>query len=127
MDYPTLKLIHVSCVTLSAIGFLLRGVSALYDARRARHAAVRATAHTIDTVLLASALAMAWQLGPSAWSMPWLQAKLGLLILYIGLGFVAMSQRPALRVRVLAFGLACLTYLAIVASALSKLPLGLSI
>lgn len=126
MDYVTLKLIHQGCAAASATGFLIRAYSSLAKAHAPRPGRfARIAPHLVDTVLLGTALAMTWHLGAAALKFPWLQTKLVLLLAYIALGSIALSPRRSRRTRTRAFFLACMVFLGIVASAISKHPLGL--
>ena len=124
MGYGTLKAVHIACAILSVGGFAARGAlmlrgSALLDARF-----VRIAPHIVDTVLLASAVALAWQSGQYPFAQNWLTAKLLALVAYIGLGTVALKRGRSRRVRAGAFVLALATALYIVTVALARSPLG---
>lgn len=95
MDYATLKLIHVSTVALSFVGFTARGLGLLCGAAWVRHRAMRVLPHVIDTLLLLSALGMLWIMRLPPWATPWLRAKIIGLILYIVLGRLALRRAPA--------------------------------
>jgi uncharacterized membrane protein SirB2 len=125
MDYAALKLVHQSAVVLSVGGFVVRGVAAFMDARWLRSRAARTLPHGVDTLLLASALGLAWmaQLNPLA--TPWLMAKIVGLLLYIGFGMVALRPGVPRGVRVAAFLAALLCFSQIVAIAIGKSPAGL--
>lgn len=84
-----LKTLHVSFVALSYTLFFLRGVWMLRDSPVMRQRWVKIAPHTVDTLLLASAITLAWHLGISPLTHPWLMAKIVALLGYIGLGFVA--------------------------------------
>ena len=124
MDYATLKLIHQGAVALSFAGFFARGIAALRKAAWVRGRAARTLPHLVDTVLLASAIALAWMLRLSPLAAPWLLAKIIGLVLYIGLGMLALKPGRHAAVRVTAFGAALLTFLYIVSVAISKNPAG---
>jgi len=128
MDYSSLKSIHVACVILSGAGFLLRAAISL---RNPSHPLLRGRArmvpHLIDSALLASALAMAWMLGAQVFSMPWLQTKLVLLPCYVVLGSRVLSPRRGPTDRRISLLLAVSAFAGIVASALTKHPLGLAV
>ena len=94
MAYATLKLIHVSAVAISFLGFAARGLGVLSDAAWVRHRLARTLPHLVDTVLLLSAVGMLWVMRLAPWALPWLRAKLIGLIIYIALGVIAL--RPAL-------------------------------
>lgn len=93
MAYATLKLIHMSAVAITFVGFAARGLGVLSGAAWVRHRITRTLPHVIDTVLLLSAVGMLWVSRLSPWALPWLRAKLVGLIIYIALGVIAL--RPA--------------------------------
>lgn len=122
MEYVALKQIHVACVALSWAGFFLRGLwmmraSPLLDARW-----VRVAPHAVDTVLLASAIALAVMLRQYPFVHGWLTAKVIGLVLYIALGMVALRRGPTRRARIAAWVAAQLVLGYVVAVALTKNP-----
>lgn len=125
MDYATLKLVHQSAVTLSIIGFFARGWGSLAGAAWVRGHAARTLPHVVDTVLLGSAVGLAWLLQLNPLSTPWLAAKIIGLLAYIGLGMVALrpQRRPAQRT--IAWVAALLCFAQIVAVAITKRASGL--
>jgi uncharacterized membrane protein SirB2 len=130
MAYAILKLIHVSAVAISFLGFAARGLGALSDASWVRHRLTRTLPHLIDTVLLLSAVGMLWVIRLSPWALPWLRAKLVGLIIYIALGVIALRPVPAGRtarsrtLRLIAWIGALAAFGYIVSVALTKSPLG---
>ena len=110
MDYAALKLLHQGTVVLSITGFVARGLGSFAGAAWVRSRAARTLPHAVDTVLLLSALALAWKLRLTPGAAPWLVAKIAGLLLYIVLGMLALRPgRPlALRVGRLAGGAAVL-------------------
>lgn len=90
--YPTLKLFHLCCVTLTGAGFLLRGWWMLREDARLRHRLTRTLPHVVDTGLLASGIGMALVLQQYPFVAPWLTAKLLALLAYIVLGSVALKR-----------------------------------
>lgn len=121
--YAALKLVHVGAVVLSGAGFVMRYALAGRGVRPSG-ALVRVAPHVVDTVLLASALALAWIGGFNPLRVPWLEAKLAGLVLYILLGTIALKRGRTSRGRAAAFASALLVYGYIVAVALTKSPLG---
>ena len=83
---------------------------------------VKIAPHCIDTLLLASAIAMAvkWRLSPL--EQPWLAAKIFALLIYIALGTVALKRGKTLTIRLIAFAAALLTFAYIVGAAITKSP-----
>lgn len=123
MSYLILKHLHVTCVVLSGLGFCLRGWWMLRESRLRQHRLTRILPHIVDTLLLGSALTMAWMSGQYPFVEGWLTAKLCGLLAYILLGMMALKRgrTPAIRARY--FGLALLAYAYIVSVALTRNPL----
>lgn len=120
MDYLLLKLTHVTCVVLSYGGFLLRGVWMIRDSRMLERRWVRVLPHVVDTVLLASAIALSVMLKQYPLAEPWLTAKVAGLVLYIGLGMVALRFGTTRSIRTGAWIAAQAVFLYIVAVALTR-------
>ncbi|HJV67636.1 SirB2 family protein [Ideonella sp.] len=124
MDYFVVKTIHQSAVALSITGFFARGLGALMGARWVTSRAAKTLPHLVDTVLLLSALTLAWLLRLHPGNAPWLLAKVIGLLVYIGLGMVALKPQRPVPVRAAAWLGALATFGWIVSVALSKRPLG---
>jgi uncharacterized membrane protein SirB2 len=120
---PLIKQWHIAFALLSLSGFFLRGVLMLRRSAWLQHGLVRRLPHVIDSALFLLGLTLLW-LGP--WSLahtPWLQAKLLALLLYIGLGFVALHRgRFSHRTRIIAWCAALLVFAYMLAVAFSKQP-----
>ena len=121
--YAALKLLHVSAVVLSGLGFVIRYALSVAQPLPAS-ALVRVVPHVVDTVLLGSALSLAWVGGFHPLRVPWLEAKLVGLVLYILIGTIALKRGRSARIRATAFSAALLAYVYIVTVALTKSPLG---
>jgi len=122
--FEGLKSTHIICAVLSIGGFSLRGYwmfrgNALLERRMAK-----TLPHIIDTLLLGSAVGMLviWQTSP--FSMSWLTAKVIALLLYIGLGMVALRFGRTRQVRIVAWLSALFVAAYIVSVALAKSALG---
>ena len=124
MDYGALKLIHQSAAAISVAGFFARGLGVLGDAAWVRTRAAKTLPHIVDTVLIVSAIALAWILRLSPTSVPWLAAKIIGLLLYIALGMVALRFGRSKGVRATAWVAALLTFGYIVSVAITKDPQG---
>ena len=124
MSYSLLKLVHISCVLLSGLGFGLRGVLMLTEAPQLQSRWARTLPHLIDTVLLTSAVALAIRLGQYPFTAAWLTAKLFALIAYIVLGSIALRRGRSKAQRALALLLAMLTFAYIVSVAVHHHPAG---
>ena len=124
MDYGTLKTVHQIAVALSGAGFFARGLASLLGAAWVRSRLARTLPHIVDTVLLGSALLLAWMLRLTPGSAPWLTAKIVGLLVYIGLGIVALRPGRAPAVRGVAWVAALATFAWIVTVSVTKNPLG---
>ncbi|MBX3645844.1 MAG: SirB2 family protein [Rubrivivax sp.] len=124
MDYGAWKLLHQTTVAISISGFVLRGAASFAGAAWPRKRVARTLPHLVDTLLLLSAVMLAWMLQLSPLAAPWLAAKIAGLLLYIALGMVALRPGRPLPVRVGAWLAALLVFGWIVSVALTKDPLG---
>src|SRR5690606_3356805 len=110
----------VTCVVLSAAGFLLRGSWMLSGSDLLRHRLTRVLPHVVDTLLLGSAIVLAVTIGQYPFEAGWVTAKVIGLLAYILLGTIALKRGRTLSVRLAAFVAAILTYAWIVSVALTK-------
>ena len=117
-----LKHIHVTCVALSYSLFFLRGVWMLRDSPLQQRRWVRIAPHTVDSVLLASAIALAWQLGISPLTHLWLATKIAALLLYIVIGTVALKRGRTKPIRLIAWLAAQAVFFYIVSVAVTHDP-----
>jgi len=123
MSYLALKHLHVACVVLSGLGFSLRGWWMLNDSPRLKARLVRVAPHVIDSLLLGSALVMAWQSSQYPFAHSWLTAKFFGLLAYILCGTMALKRARTKSRRVVFLVLALLAYAYIVGVALTRNPL----
>jgi uncharacterized membrane protein SirB2 len=124
VDYLLLKQVHVACAALSVVGFALRGALMLRDSVLLKSRLARVAPHVVDTLLLASAIALSWQSGQYPFAQSWLTAKLLALVAYIVLGTVALKRGRSKNVRTVAFYLALFVVLYIVSVAVTRDPAG---
>ncbi|MDT8383652.1 MAG: SirB2 family protein [Gammaproteobacteria bacterium] len=117
------KQLHVACAAVSGVGFFLRGVLMLRGSPLLRMPLLKIAPHVVDTLLLLSAILLAAQWGWAALGLPWLQAKIIALLLYIGLGMVALRRGKTRAVRGWAWLGALAVFGYIVAVALTRTPL----
>jgi uncharacterized membrane protein SirB2 len=120
MDYNDVKLVHMSAVSISFAGFFARGIGMLGDAAWVRHRLAKTLPHVVDTVLIVSAIWLAWMLGQGPPNAPWITAKIVGLLAYIALGMVALRFGRTKGVRAAAWVLALLTFGYIVSVAITK-------
>ena len=122
--YHLTKVVHEFCALASVSLFVLRGVWMLRDSPQCARRWVKILPHGIDTLLLASAIALTLMLHQYPLTHVWLSAKLLALLVYIGLGLVALRLGNTKRVRAVAWIAALLVFGYIVSVALSHDPLG---
>ncbi len=123
MDYAVLKAVHVSCVEATFVLFFGRGVLMLKDSPLLQSRLLRIAPHVIDTLLLTSAIWMAAASRQYPFVEGWLTAKLIGLVVYVGLGTIALTRGRTRRGRAIAWVLALLVFGYIVSVALTRSPL----
>jgi uncharacterized membrane protein SirB2 len=123
LDYSTLKHFHMGCAGVSGSLFLLRGVWMLRSSALLQQRWVRIAPHLVDTLLLASAVALSVWSGQNPLTRTWMSAKLIALLGYILLGAIALRYGRTRRSRLCAFIGALALFGYIVAVALTKQPL----
>lgn len=119
MDYLALKAVHVGCVMTSYVLFMVRGVWMLRASVMLQKRWVRTLPHAVDTLLLASALALAVMSRQYPFVAGWLTTKILALLVYIGLGMVAMRFGVTRGIRMAAWLAAQIVFFYIVAVALT--------
>lgn len=122
MSYTVLKLIHVSSVILSYLLFLTRGIWMIRSSAQLQQRWVKIMPHVIDTVLLTSAITLAILMQQNPLVDSWLTAKVAGLLLYIGLGMVALRFGKTNTIKVSAWIMAQIVFFYIVLVALTKNP-----
>ena len=120
MDYTSIKYLHITMATLSGSLFLLRGIWMLRESSLLAQRWVRIVPHVVDTLLLASALTMVIWSEQYPFVQSWLTAKVLALIVYIGLGAIALKYGKTKTVRVCALVSALTVILYIAAVAVTK-------
>ncbi len=122
--YWEIKHLHVLCVVLSGTGFVLQGILMMLRSPWLDHRVTRRLPHVIDTVLLASAIALATLSAQYPFASPWVTAKVLGLFVYIPLGAIALRRGRTLRIRMVAFFAAVASFAWIVSVALTRNPAG---
>lgn len=122
MSYAALKMIHIASVAISYLLFSLRSVWMMRGSAALQQRWVKITPHVVDTVLLTSAIALAIMIQQDPIANSWLSAKVAGLLLYIGLGMVALRFGKTRKARISAWIAAQIVFLYIVLVALSKNP-----
>ena len=90
---------HVTAAITSGSLFLLRGIAVSWGSPWGMIAPVRYLSYTIDVVLLTAALLLLAILPSSVYSNGWLWLKLALLVVYIGLGTLALKRGRTAAIR----------------------------
>lgn len=122
MDYALLKMVHVGSVILSFSLFFFRGIWLIQDSENLRQRWVKILPHINDTVLLVSAILLAIAIQQNPLEHAWLTAKISGLLVYIGLGMVAMRFGKTRKTRITAWVAALFVFAYIVLVALTKSP-----
>ncbi len=122
MNYELIKMIHVGSVVLSYLLFTLRGFWVISQSPLLQKRWVKIMPHVIDTALLVSAIILAVYIQQSPLQDSWLTAKVAGLLVYIGLGMVAMRFGKTRQIRIAAWVAAETVFFYIVLVALTKSP-----
>ncbi len=88
--YPQIRLAHIAFVAASGTLFTARAIATVAGAHWSASKAARRASWLIDTGLLAAALLLLYVLQLNPFVVPWLAAKITLLLVYIGLGTMAL-------------------------------------
>lgn len=118
--YPWVRALHVGCAVLTIAGFAARGLLMLRQSPWLGHRFVRVAPHVVDTVLLGSAVWLAWFLGQVPFVNGWITAKVLALLAYIVFGAIALKRGRTKRVRAAAFAAALASVAYIVWVALTR-------
>ena len=104
--YPMLKQLHIILALISVLLFIYRWVLSFGDRHRLQRRWLKVAPHVNDTLLLLTGIVMMETLQMSLGQRPWLMVKLIALVLYIGLGVMAIKRQS--QGQKLAAGLAAL-------------------
>ena len=124
--YPLIKNVHLLTVAITIFMFVLRFYWLRSGSAMLSRRLVRILPHANDTLLLLTgvSLVMINHFYPFTPQGSWLTEKLLGVIIYIALGFVALSRRPRTdRTRWIAFLVALIALVLVIKLALSKMPL----
>lgn len=123
--YFSLRSIHIGCAALTIALFFARGLLMIAGSPLFQRRAMRILPVVIDTVLLASAIALTVTIHQYPFTTPWLTAKVVLLLLYIVLGSIALRRGRTRSIRIAAFVAALATVAFLVTVAVTHQPLGI--
>lgn len=122
--YLPLKHLHLTCISLSLILFVTRFYWRKQNPGMLQKKWVKILPHTIDTILLASAIGMAIIASINPLEQTWLVAKILALLAYILAGTFAIKRANSPQAQNLSFVLAltCFAYILMVAFSKQVLP-----
>lgn len=119
--YPLLKHLHMTLAVISILLFIYRWALAINEHPLLQRRWLKILPHVNDTLLLLAGILLAVTLQMSPGSQPWLMAKIIALVIYIGLGAMAL-KRPDRKQKVIAGIAALLVFNYIMGVAISKSP-----
>jgi uncharacterized membrane protein SirB2 len=123
--YLQLRHAHIALAILSVAVFTLRGLLMLAQSRHVHSPWLKYPSYTVDTLLLTAAFMLMSVIHQYPFQTPWLTMKVGLLVVYVGLGTVALKRGRTQGVRATAFVAALLTVAFLVTVARAHHPLGI--
>ena len=97
--FAAVKALHVACVVASGAFFAVRGAWMLRAPHRLSRRWVRVLPHVVDTMLLASAVALAIAIRNYPGTHAWLTAKVAGLVVYVVLRSIALRRGRTRAVR----------------------------
>lgn len=102
-NYTNIKLVHITSVVMSASLFILRGIWVIQESGNLAKRWVRTAPHIIDSLLLISAVLLAIGLQQYPGTHTWLTAKVVALLVYIGLGMMAIRHGKNKKQRIISW------------------------
>lgn len=118
-----MKNVHQILAVLTISGFVLRGFWMWRSSPLLQHRITRILPHILDSVFLATGIAMIIQLQLPVLQTPWLLAKFAGLAAYIVLGAIALRRGRSKQLRLAAFVGALVAFAYVVNTAVTKSPL----
>lgn len=122
--YLFLRHAHIGFVIASVTLFAIRGCLMLAGSPGVHAGVLRYTSYGIDTLLLTAALMLTSVIHQYPFATGWLTMKVGLLVVYVVLGSIALKRGRTLRIRAVAFVAALLTIGFLYSVARAHHPLG---
>jgi len=116
--------LHIGCVVASGSLFTARGLLRIANSPMANHRALRILSYVIDTALLIAAILLTLILHQYPFENGWLTTKVLLLIVYIGLGTIALKRARTAARRSVAVLAALLVFAFIIGVAVTHQPAG---
>ena len=120
MSYLAIKHLHMTAAVLSIVFFMTRAYWSVTGSNKLQLRFVRIAPHVIDTVLLVCGITLAAMIGANQ---PWILAKIVGVLLYIGVGTVAIKRGKSPKARAIAALIAIAIFFYIVGIAMRHHPL----
>ena len=120
MNYLAIKHLHMTAAVLSIVFFMIRAYWSVTNSNKLQLRFVKIAPHVIDTVLLVAGITLAAMIGANQ---PWILAKIVGVVLYIGVGTVAIKRGKTPRSRAIAALIAIAIFVYIVGIAMNHHPL----
>ena len=120
ISYLLIKQLHISCALLSLLGFSLRGYWMWRESDLLQASLTRILPHIIDSLLLLTAITLVIMSRQYPLLVGWVTIKIGLLLLYIGFGTMALKRGKTRQLRINYLIISILTIAAIFSVALTK-------
>ncbi|BCE02575.1 SirB2 family protein [Marinicellulosiphila megalodicopiae] len=118
MIYTILKHSHMTLALLSIIGFVVRAYFSFYKPELLKIKVIKITPHIIDTFLLITAISLVLLMDYGLAN--WILAKIGALVIYIGLGIIVIKQIGPIYLRTILTFTAVLMFIYIASVAITK-------
>ena len=96
MDYLAVKHSHMAIAMLSVILFYIRSFSRMGRGKLAKNKLVFIGSHSIDTLLLISAITLVFMAKINPFEQLWLLEKIVLVVIYIAIGIISAKQTNTL-------------------------------
>ncbi|MCK8106091.1 MULTISPECIES: SirB2 family protein [unclassified Pseudoalteromonas] len=96
MDYLAVKHSHMAIAMLSVILFYIRSFSRMSSGKLAKNKLVFIGSHSIDTLLLISAITLVFMAKINPFEQLWLLEKIVLVVIYIAIGIISAKQTNTL-------------------------------
>jgi len=122
MSFLLLKTLHIFFVVCSYALFFLRGIWSMNDSVIMQKRWVKIVPHVVDTLLFICALALAFTIQQYPFKNAWLTAKIVGLLLYVGLGFIALGDGMSKAIRQFSWFAAQVVFAYIVPVAINHNP-----
>lgn len=120
MNYFAFKHIHMTSAVLSILFFVIRAYWSVSGSAMLQKRVVKIVPHIIDTILLVFGVILASMIGAAQ---PWILAKIVALILYIGVGTIAIKRGKTPKTRAIAAVVAVIIFMYIVGVAIRHNPM----